>query len=133
MPEDKNADIVLTLDDPNKVIHAIRQLFPIPDPMRQKPKIVVLCGSSRFVQYMAVCAWIIERDEKAIALGLHLLPAWYPNIPDHHLAEHEGCAAEMDELHLRKVDLAKDKGPAHPQSQQCIATRRPAVLHAFPW
>ncbi|OPY85361.1 MAG: hypothetical protein A4E65_00127 [Syntrophorhabdus sp. PtaU1.Bin153] len=37
MPEDKNADIVLTLDDPNKVIDAIRRLFPIPDPMRIGP------------------------------------------------------------------------------------------------
>ncbi len=73
------------------------------------PKIVVLCGSSRFVDVMAVCAWLIERDEKAIAMGLHLLPEWYckNNIPDH-LAEHEGVASQMDELHLRKIDLAKE-------------------------
>lgn len=73
-----------------------------------KPKIVVLCGSSRFVDVMSVCAWFIERDEKAIAMGLHLLPAWYPDVPDHHLAEHEGVAAAMDELHLRKIDLADE-------------------------
>jgi hypothetical protein len=28
MPEEKNADIVLTLDDPEKVIGSIRRLFP---------------------------------------------------------------------------------------------------------
>jgi len=74
-----------------------------------KPKTIVLCGSSRFVDIMAVCAWIIERDEKAITMGLHLLPEWYckSNIPDH-LAEHEGCAAEMDELHLKKIDLCDE-------------------------
>lgn len=75
-----------------------------------KPKIVVLCGSSRFVDIMAVCAWLIERDEQAITMGLHLLPAWYATkeqIP-HHLAEHEGVAAAMDELHLRKIDLANE-------------------------
>ena len=72
------------------------------------PKIVVLCGSSRFVDIMAVCAWLIERDENAIAMGLHLLPQWYgENIPDH-LAEHEGVAEAMDELHLRKIDLADE-------------------------
>jgi hypothetical protein len=67
----------------------------------QKPKIIVLCGSSRFVDIMAVCAWLIERDEKAIAMGLHLLPGWYSRerIPDH-LAEHEGVVADMDALHL---------------------------------
>ena len=75
----------------------------------KKPKIIVLCGSSRFVDVMAVCAWLIERDEKAITMGLHLLPGWYcrQRIPDH-LAEHEGVAQDMDELHLRKIDLADE-------------------------
>lgn len=73
-----------------------------------KPKVVVLCGSSKFVEIMAVTAWLIERDELAITMGLHLLPQWYAkNIPDH-LAEHESCAKEMDELHLRKIDLADE-------------------------
>lgn len=75
----------------------------------EKPKVIVLCGSSRFVDIMAVCAWLIERDEKGISMGLHLLPGWYcrERIPDH-LAEHEGVAADMDALHLRKIDLADE-------------------------
>lgn len=81
--------------------------------MKEKGKgiipIVVMCGSSRYVDIMAVCAWYIERDEKKNTMGLHLLPEWYckGNIPDH-LAEHENCAAEMDELHLRKIDIADE-------------------------
>lgn len=76
---------------------------------KEKPKIVVLCGSSRFCDVMAVCAWFIERDERAITMGLHLLPGWYNEelIPDH-LAEHEGVADAMDELHLRKIDLCDE-------------------------
>lgn len=73
-----------------------------------KPKIIVFCGSSRFVQAMAVCMWLVERDEGAIAMGLHLLPEWYPNVPKDHLAEHEGVAEKMDQLHLRKIDLADE-------------------------
>lgn len=75
----------------------------------EKPKVIVLCGSSRFVDIMAVCAWILERDEGAIALDLHLLPHWYcaENIPDH-LAEHEGVAEAMDRLHLHKIDMADE-------------------------
>lgn len=57
---------------------------------------------------MAVCAWLLERDEGAIAMSLHLLPAWYPNCPDDHLAEHEGVAPAMDQLHLRKIDLSDE-------------------------
>ena len=76
---------------------------------KQAPKVVVLCGSSRFVDIMAVCAWILERDEGAITMGLHLLPTWYSeNLPPDHLAEHEGVADAMDELHLRKIDLADE-------------------------
>ncbi len=71
------------------------------------PKKVVLCGSSRFCDVMAVCAWLLERDEGAIAMGLHLLPVWYDAPPDH-LAEAEGVAAHMDALHLRKIDLADE-------------------------
>lgn len=72
------------------------------------PKIVTLCGSSRFVDVMAVCAWLLERDEAAIAMSLHLLPHWYPNCPADHLAEHEGCAGAMDALHLQKIDLSDE-------------------------
>ena len=72
------------------------------------PKIVVICGSSRFVDIMAVCEWIIERDELAITMGLNLLPWWYDAKLTDHLAEHEECAEQMDELHLRKIDLADE-------------------------
>ena len=77
-----------------------------------KPKIIVFCGSSRFVDVMAVAAWMVERDEQAIAMGLHLLPGWYLSpkgeLPANHLAEYEGVAEQMDALHLRKIDLADE-------------------------
>jgi len=76
--------------------------------MKEKPKIVTICGSSRFVEIMAVCAWLLERDEGAIVMSLHLLPSWYPDCPDDHLAEHEGVAEQMDELHLRKIDISDE-------------------------
>jgi hypothetical protein len=75
---------------------------------RLEAKRVCLCGSSRFVDIMAVCGWLIERDEHAITMGLHLLPMWYPDCPDHHLAEHEGCVDEQDALHLKKISLADE-------------------------
>lgn len=77
---------------------------------KEKTKTVVLCGSSKFCQIMAVCAWYIEKYENAISMGLHLLPSWYPeidSIPDH-LAEFEGVAEQMDNLHLRKIDLCDE-------------------------
>lgn len=70
----------------------------------KKPKIVVLCGSSRFSQILAACAWLIERDEQAITMGLHLPPKCYGvDFPDSHLV-----TSAIDELHLRKIDLADE-------------------------
>jgi len=71
-----------------------------------RPKIICLCGSSRFVAEMAVIAWTMEK-EGAITLGLHLLPAGYTDVEDH-IAEAEGVAEKMDVLHLRKIDLADE-------------------------
>lgn len=76
--------------------------------MVDRPAVITLCGSSRFVQEMAVCAWLIERDQGAIAMSLHLLPTWYSNCPADHLAEHEGVAEDMDALHLKKIDLSDE-------------------------
>jgi hypothetical protein len=75
-------------------------------PLQDRPKIITLCGSSRFVAEMAVLAWELERDKSVIVMGLHLLPHWYITKCRDHVAEAEGVADEMDELHLRKIDLA---------------------------
>ena len=72
-----------------------------------KPKIITLCGSSKFVGIMAVLAWWLERDEGAIVHTLHLLPHWYGAAPDH-LAEAEGVADKLDALHLQKIDLSDE-------------------------
>ncbi len=78
------------------------------DNSEQKTKVVILCGSSKYTDIMAVCAWLIEKNENAIALGLHLLPIWYPDCPPDHLAEHEGVAEQMDALHMRKIDISDE-------------------------
>lgn len=75
-------------------------------------KTVVLSGSSRFIDVMAVAAW---REERAghIALSCHLLPNWY-TAPDgsavraDHQAEHEGIDKSMDTLHLEKIIRADE-------------------------
>lgn len=72
-------------------------------------KVITICGSSRFIEVMAVVGWLLERDEGAIVMGLHLLPSWYcKDLVPHHLAEHEGIADKMDELHLRKIDISDE-------------------------
>jgi hypothetical protein len=72
----------------------------------KRPTIVAVSGSTRFIETMAVAMWIIEKAG-AIALGCHLLPKCYSD-REHHLAEYEGVAEAMDQLHLRKIDIADE-------------------------
>lgn len=70
----------------------------------QRPRVVVLSGSTKFIDTMAVEAWKLEKTG-AVALGCHLLPRSYTDV-QHHLAEAEGVAEILDEVHRRKIDLA---------------------------
>jgi len=76
----------------------------------KKPKIICFCGSSRFTADMAVLMWECEKMGN-ICIGLHLMPSGYGEAKGygkeyHHLGELEGVEKQMDELHLRKIDLA---------------------------
>lgn len=79
-----------------------------------KPKIVCMCGSSRFCGEMAVLMWEFEKMGY-IAMGLHLLPQGYCEQkgyePDeaghiHHIGEQEGVEISMDTLHFKKIEMA---------------------------
>jgi hypothetical protein len=74
-----------------------------------RPKIVCICGSSRFCDIAAVQAWNFEKMG-CIALSMHLLPQWCwestKKVGHDHGAEQEGVAHILDELHLRKIDMA---------------------------
>jgi len=72
-----------------------------------RPRITCFCGSSRFIDQMAVLMWEYEKAGR-ISLGLHLLPGHYVRGVADHLAEAQGVAAHMDALHLRKIDLADE-------------------------
>lgn len=68
-----------------------------------RPEIVCICGSTRFIEAMAVFAWKFEK-RGILAIGCHLLPAGYGGKP-HHQAEAEGVADILDELHRRKIEM----------------------------
>jgi len=74
-----------------------------------KPKIVCICGSSRFCDIAAVHAWNFEKMGE-IALSMHLLPQWYwestNKVGRDHGAEQEGVAHILDELHLLKIEMS---------------------------
>lgn len=74
-----------------------------------KPKIICICGSTRFADLHAIMRWNFEKDGKAICLMINYLPEWYCkemewNKTDH-IGEQVGNKTILDKLHLRKIDL----------------------------
>lgn len=73
---------------------------------QERPRIICLCGSTRFIETFAVKTWELER-EGFIVLGCTLLPMWYCQTPSH-FGEKTGTKEQCDALHLKKIDLADE-------------------------
>jgi cell division protein FtsB len=80
---------------------------------KEKPKIICICGSTRFADLHAITRWELEKDGKAICLMINYLPDWYAkNIfgesKHDHYGEIMGNKNILDELHFRKIDLSDE-------------------------
>ncbi len=75
--------------------------------MPERPRIICVCGSTRFIEEIAIKQWLLEK-EGCIVVGMHLLPPGYHRVRADHQAEAEGVKEQMDELHLRKIDLCDE-------------------------
>jgi len=75
-----------------------------------KPEIICICGSTRFADIHAIKRWEFEKTGKAICLMINYLPAGYAEQQgwqgNDHYGEITGLKDILDELHLRKIDLA---------------------------
>lgn len=68
-----------------------------------RPQIVCLCGSTRFMDHFHEAGWVCTmRGEIVLSVGVS------KHLPPDHGGEAMGpeVAAKLDELHLRKIDLA---------------------------
>ena len=71
-----------------------------------KPIVVCLCGSTRFTEQMLVKQWELTK-QGIIVLSWCALPNWYFSGEDKtHIGDQEGVKEIVDEVHLRKIDLA---------------------------
>lgn len=69
------------------------------------PKIICLCGSTRFTTEMLILQWQLTK-RGAIVLSWCALPDSYFKGP--HVGETEGVKELVDEVHKRKIDLADE-------------------------
>ena len=69
------------------------------------PRIVCLCGSTRFTDQMLVKQWELTKAGN-IVLSWCALPEWYFKGP--HIGDVEGVKETVDEVHKRKIDLSDE-------------------------
>jgi len=71
-----------------------------------RPKIVCVCGSTRFTREMMILVWEYAK-QGIIAVGWCVLPdGYFPEAS--HGAKAEGVKRELDELHKRKIDMSDE-------------------------
>lgn len=74
---------------------------------QERPTIVTLCGSTRFYD-----AWQRANYEETMAGRIVLMVGFYPHSQNQAHGEQVGCTPEqkiaLDELHMRKIDLADE-------------------------
>lgn len=77
-----------------------------------KPKVICICGSTKFADAHAIAKWEFEKAGKTLCLMINYLPIWYAEEQGwkgfHHFGEQSGLKEMLDELHLRKIDLADE-------------------------
>jgi len=73
-----------------------------------KPKVICLCGSTRFTDTMLIQQWEFTK-QGYIVLSWCVLPNWYFKGADKsHIGDQEGVKQIVDNVHLRKIDLADE-------------------------
>ena len=76
--------------------------------MEKIPKIICLCGSTRFTREMLIKQWELTKQGH-IVLSWCALPDDYFSGPDKsHIGDQEGVKEIVDEVHMRKIDLADE-------------------------
>ena len=80
--------------------------------VKPPPKIICICGSTRFADLHAIKRWELEQTGEHICLMINYLPQWYAYTKNYlkqdHLGEQSGFKEQLDELHLRKIDLCNE-------------------------
>jgi len=92
-----------------------------------KSEIICICGSTRFADHHAILRWELEKQGK-ICLMINYLPLWYAEEQgwngNDHFGEQSGMKEHLDELHLRKIDLADRVYVVNPGGYIGESTRR---------
>lgn len=71
-------------------------------------KIVCLCGSTRFTEQMLIKQWELTKQGCIVVSWCALPDSYFQGEDKTHIGDQEGVKEIVDEVHLRKIDLADE-------------------------
>lgn len=74
----------------------------------RKAKIICLCGSTRFTELMLVKQWELTKQGCVVLSWCALPDSYFQGEDKTHIGDQEGVKEIVDEVHLRKIDLADE-------------------------
>ena len=80
-------------------------------PMRKPrgfPKVVCLCGSTRFTEKMLIKQWELTKQGIIVLSWCALPDSYFTGEDTAHIGDQEGVKEIVDEVHCRKIDLADE-------------------------
>ena len=72
------------------------------------PKIICLCGSTRFTELMLIKQWELTKQGNVVLSWCALPNSYFRGEDKAHIGDQEGVKEIVDEVHLRKIDLADE-------------------------
>lgn len=76
--------------------------------MADMPKIICLCGSTRFTDVMLVIQWEFTKQGNVVLSWCALPDSYFEGQDKTHVGDQEGVKDIVDEVHKRKIDLSDE-------------------------
>ena len=73
-----------------------------------KPKVITLCGSTRFTEQMLIKQWELTKVGNIILSWCALPDSYFQTENKFHIGDQEGVKEIVDEVHKRKIDLSDE-------------------------
>ena len=71
-------------------------------------KVICLCGSTRFTEEMLVKQWELTKQGNVVLSWCALPASYFEGEDKTHIGDQEGVKEIVDEVHMRKIDLADE-------------------------
>lgn len=72
------------------------------------PKIICLCGSTRFTEQMLITQWELTKQGYIVLTWCALPDSYFKTENKFHVGDQEGVKEFVDEIHKRKIDIADE-------------------------